>query len=72
MNHRKRYNSKFQIHLTLGDITVTTRYIARIWASSQEEADATFKDMIDDGNGGIDEKKLKVMLDCKMAVKEEA
>ncbi|WP_202756926.1 hypothetical protein [Burkholderia cenocepacia] len=72
MNRRKRYNSKLQIILTMGAITVTTSYIGRIWAGSQQEADATFKDMIDDGNGGIDMKKLNVMLEYKMAYKETA
>ncbi|WP_205191457.1 hypothetical protein [Burkholderia sp. LMG 13014] len=72
MNRRKRYNSKLQITLTMGDIAVTTSYIGRIWANNQQEADATFKDMIDDGKGGIDWKKLNVMLDYKMAYKETA
>ncbi|WP_069357735.1 MULTISPECIES: hypothetical protein [Burkholderia cepacia complex] len=72
MNKRKRLNSKLQITLTFGGVSSTTNYIGRIWANSQEEADATFKDMIEDGNGGIDMKKLNVMVEYKMAYKEAA
>ncbi|WP_146124231.1 hypothetical protein [Burkholderia multivorans] len=72
MNRRKRYNSKLQITLTLLGVTSTTTYIGRIWANSQEEADATFKDMITNEDGFFDMKKLEVMLDYKMAYKEAA
>ncbi|KAB0640709.1 hypothetical protein F7R25_04210 [Burkholderia stagnalis] len=70
MNHRKRYNSKLEVTLTVLGITSTTNYIGRIWANSQEEADATFKDMITDENGKLDWKKLEVMLEYRMAHKE--
>ncbi|AQQ43255.1 hypothetical protein [Burkholderia cenocepacia] len=66
----KRYNSKLQLTLTLFGVTSTTNYIGRIWANSQEEADATFKDMITNENGNLDWKKLEVMLEYKMAYKE--
>lgn len=73
-NHKENHYETIQQQASIDPnpfgVTSTTNYIGRIWANSQEEADATFKDMITNENGNLDWKKLEVMLEYKMAYKE--